>query len=93
MAQEFAGTGRGTSPALERQLARLDARMNWERVDRTAGVSPAFLAEWLVRRDRPDGVRDALRAGWGTFVGKMGAVALKCAIGVAMIVVSITRAF
>lgn len=41
MPHEFAGTGRGTSPALERQLARLDARMNWERTDRAAGARGA----------------------------------------------------
>lgn len=49
-------------------------------------------AEWAVRRDRPDGFQEGLRAGVGTFVGKVGAVALKVAIGITMVSVTFVRA-
>jgi hypothetical protein len=49
-------------------------------------------AEWAVRRRDPDALREGLRAGWGTFVGKVGAVAAKVAIGATMIVVTLVRA-
>lgn len=49
-------------------------------------------AEWAVRRDRPEGFQEGLRAGVGTFVGKVGAVAVKVAIGVTMVTVTFARA-
>jgi uncharacterized protein YqgC (DUF456 family) len=46
----------------------------------------AFLIVFLSERARGKNTREALRAGWGTFLGRMAGIVLKFVIAIAMIV-------
>lgn len=53
----------------------------------------ALAGEYLARREEPDGLRGGMRAGWGAFAGRVAAIGVKSAIGVAMVAVALVRAF
>jgi len=50
------------------------------------GFAGAFLIVFLSERARGKDTREALRAGWGTFLGRMAGIVLKFVIAIAMIV-------
>jgi uncharacterized protein YqgC (DUF456 family) len=50
------------------------------------GFAGAFLAAFFYERSQGKDRRDALRAGWGTLLGRMAGIVLKFVIAVAMIV-------
>jgi uncharacterized protein YqgC (DUF456 family) len=50
------------------------------------GFAGAFLIVFLYERIQGKSAREALRAGWGTFVGRMAGLVLKFVIAVAMII-------
>ncbi len=51
----------------------------------------AFALEWARRRRDTGGLGESARAGWGAFVGKLGAVWIKLLIGATISGVSLTR--
>jgi uncharacterized protein YqgC (DUF456 family) len=50
------------------------------------GFAGAFSAVFLGEYYRRNNAREALRAGWGTFVGRMAGMALKLVIAIAMVI-------
>ena len=51
----------------------------------------SFLIVFLYEYSRKKGAKEALRAGWGTFLGRTAGIVLKMAIGVSMVITVILK--